>query len=122
MPIGNPESEEPDPMKRLSAGERLAIQLHVGMIEDGADFIDGQPYVASAAEVTENENASHSPNAFPDETGFYGLGVWLDGDRLAIEPIHVSGGFDGEICVSPVVFPTSFATRTATYLRRIAGG
>lgn len=118
MPFENPENQETDPLKRLKDGERLAIQLHLGTIEYGADFIDGKPYAATEDEIAANEDAIDTDLAFPDETGFFGLGVWLDGDRLGVEPVRVSGDFNGNVCVSKATFPASLLERVVAYLNR----
>ena len=120
MPIENPESDETDPMKRLQEGERLAIQLHLGMIQDEAQFIDGKSYVATDAEIVKDEDNTDDETGFPEETGFFGLGIWLDGDRLGLEPIRIGGDFNGNICITKAKFPQSLATRTAEYLKRLA--
>ncbi len=119
MPIENPESQETDPLKRLQAGERLAIQLHLGMIEEGADFIDGKTYVATQEEIEANDDAFNTDRIFPDESGFFGLGVWLDGDQLGLEPVRISGDFNGNVCVSQATLPCSLLERTASYLKQI---
>ena len=116
MPIENPESDETNPMKRLQEGERLAIQLHLGMIQYEAAFIDGKPYIATDAEIAENEDNMDDEIGFPDETGFFGLGIWLDGDRLGLEPICVSGDFNGNICVTKATLPKSLVVRLTNYL------
>lgn len=121
MPFENPESDETDPLKRLKEGERLAIQLHVGLIEAESEFIDGNTYTATVAEIAKSEERVFEPDAFPDETGFFGIGIWLDGDRLALEQIRISGDMDGDVGVAPAVFPKSLATRVAAYLNQIAG-
>jgi hypothetical protein len=122
MPIENPESDETDPMKRLQEGERLAIQLHLGMIQYEAAFIDGKPYVATDAEIAENEDKMDDETGFPDETGFFGLGIWLDGDQLGLEPIRISGDFNGDICVTKATFPISLANRAKVYLQKLGAG
>ena len=116
LPIGNPESEETDPLKRLQAGERLVIQLHLGMIDHRSDFIDGQPYVATEDEIAANEDNIDDALAFPGETGFFGLGVWLDDDQLGVEPLRIGDDFNGNICVNRAAFPASLVERTARYL------
>jgi len=120
MPIENPESDETDPLKRLRAGERLAIQLHLGLIQQESEFIDGQPYSATDDEIAADEESMDDAVAFPDETGFFGLGVWLDGDQLGLEPLRISGDFNGNIGVGKAQFPPSLAKRTAAYLKNLA--
>lgn len=122
MPCENPESDETDPMTRLKAGERLAIQLHLGMIQADADFIDGAPYAATETEITQDEDNMDKLAAFPDETGFFGLGIWLDGEKLCLEPIRISGDFNGNVCVDKATFPRSLLDRTVAYLRTMTEG
>lgn len=117
MPYESEEDAETDPMARLRGGERLAIQLHSGPIDSECDFIDGETYAATDEEVTDNEDAT---DHFPDETGFFGVGVWLDGDRLALEPVVISGDMNGNVCVAKATFPQSMIDRTSAYLRRVA--
>jgi hypothetical protein len=119
IPFENPESDETDPMNRLKAGERLALQLHLGMIHDEATFIDGQPYVATAAEIDANEDNMDDSAMFPDETGFSGLGIWLEGDRLALEPVRIGGEMNGNVCITKATFPGSLVERAAMYLRKL---
>jgi hypothetical protein len=119
MPIGNPESEETDPVKRLQAGERLVIQLHLGMIQNESEFIDCQPYSATDDEIAADEDSMDDAVAFPDETGFFGLGVWLDGDQMGLEQLRIGGDFNGNICVSRVSFPPSLLQRTNKYLTEL---
>lgn len=119
MPFENPESDETDPMNRLKAGERLALQLHLGTIQGEATFIDGQPYVATAVEIDENEDNMDEAAMFPDETGFFGLGIWLDGDRLALEPVRIGGDMNGNVCITKATFPGSLIERAAKYLRKL---
>lgn len=119
MPFENPESDETDPMTRLKSGERLAIQLHLGMIQYETDFIDGEPYVATDEEIARDEENTKDAEAFPDETGFFGLGVWLDGDRLGLEPVRIGGDFNGIVCVAKASFPGSLVERAAKYLRKL---
>ncbi len=59
---------------------------------------------------------------FPDETGFFGLGIWLDGDQLGLEPIRISGDFNGDICVTKATFPISLANRAMVYLQKLGAG
>ena len=120
MPFENPESNETDPMTRLKSGERLAIQLHLGMIQYETDFIDGKPYVATEEEITRDEDNTEDTEAFPDETGFFGVGVWLAGDRLRLEPIRIGGDFNGNVCVTIAQFPPSLAERIGKYLTKLA--
>jgi hypothetical protein len=122
MPFENPESDETDPMKRMQAGERLAIQLHLGPIQQECAFIDGNPYVATQSEIARDEDNLDDAVAFPDETGFFCIGIWLDGNRLGTEPVRISGDMSGNVCVTKAVFPKSFAERVTAYLRRCAGG
>ena len=119
MPVENPESDETDPMKRLQMGERLAIQLHLGSIEQACDFIDGKPYVATEAEILRDEDSIDGASAFPDETGFFSIGTWLDGERLGVEQVRISGDMNGNVCVEKALFPESLLSRTTAYLRRI---
>lgn len=116
MPFENPESDETDPLKRLEQGERLAIQLHVGLIEGESEFIDGKTYTATDNEITKSEERVFEPDAFPDETGFFGIGIWLDGDRLVLEQIRISGDMDGDVGVTQTTFPPSLIERTKAYL------
>lgn len=117
-PYENPESDETDPLTRLRGGERLVIQLHLGLIQDEAQFIDGETYNATAKEIERDEEGDAPDEAcFPDETGFFGIGLRLDGDRLALEPVRIGGDFNGNICVDKAQFPTSLAKRTASYLK-----
>jgi len=118
MPFENPESDETDPMKRMQAGERLAIQLHLGTIQQECDFIDGKSYVATEAEILQDEDNTEEAPAFPDETGFFGIGIWLDGERLGVEPVRISGDMNGNVCVGKAVFPESLVRRATAYLRR----
>lgn len=118
MPFENPESNETDPLKRLQAGERLAIQLHLGMLQFECDFIDGMPYVATDEEIAKDEDNTKEFTAFPDETGFFAIGIWLDNARLGVEPVRISGDFSGNVCVAKAIFPESLAERTAAYLER----
>ena len=120
MPIENPESAETDPMTRLQEGERLAIQLHLGMIQYDAQFIDGNPYVATESEIAKDEDNMEDEEGFPDESGFFGLGIWLDGDRLGLEPVRISGDFNGDICVTKAKFPESLLARVTKYLAALA--
>jgi len=122
MPIENPESDETDPLKRLHEGERLAIQLHLGMIQYESTFIDGAPYVATENEIEANDDLIDDPGMFPDETGFFGLGVWLDGSRLGIEPVTISGDMNGNVCVTKATFPRSLIERAAKYVRKVEAG
>jgi hypothetical protein len=119
IPLESEENDETDPMKRLRAGERLAIQLHSGLIDSGCDFIDGQPYSATDVEIAANEESVDEKTVFPEETGFFGVGVWLDGSRLALEPVRISGDMNGNICVDRVSFPPSLVSRAATYLQSL---
>jgi hypothetical protein len=119
MPCENPESDETDPLKRMQAGERLAIQLHLGTIQQECGFIDGNPYVATEAEILRDEDNMEEAPAFPDESGFFGIGIWLDGERLGLEPVRISGDMNGNICVGKAVFPESLVRRATTYLRRL---
>lgn len=119
MPFENPESDETDPMTRLKSGERLAIQLHLGMIQYETDFIYGKPYVATDEEIARDEDNTKDVEAFPDETGFFGLGVWLDGDRLGLEPVRIGGDFNGNVCVAKAEFPPSLSKRIEAYLTRL---
>lgn len=116
MPFENPESNETDPLKRLKEGERLVIQLHVGLIESESEFIDGKTYTATADEIAKSEERAFEPDAFPDETGFFGIGIWLDGDRLALEQIRISGDMDGDVGVTQTSFPPSLIERAKAYL------
>jgi hypothetical protein len=118
MPSENPESDETDPMKRMQAGERLAIQLHFGTIQQECDFIGGRPYMATEAESLQDEDNMEEAPAFPDETGFFGIGIWLDGERLGVEPVRISGEMNGVVCVGKAVFPESLERRETAYLRR----
>jgi hypothetical protein len=116
-PFENPESDETDPLTRLRGGERLVIQLHLGLIQDEAQFIDGETFSAAEAEIERDEGGDAPEEAwFPDETGFFGLGLRLDGDRLALEPVRISGGMNGNICVEQARFPDSLAKRVMAYL------
>jgi hypothetical protein len=119
MPFENPESDETDPMKRLQAGERLAIQLHLGTIQQECDFIDGTPYAATEAEILQDEDNMEEASAFPDETGFFSIGIWLDGERLGVEPVRISGDMNGNVGVGKAVFPESLVRRATAYLRRV---
>lgn len=119
MPFENPESDETDPMKRMQAGERLAIQLHLGTIQQECEFIDGKPYVATDAEILQDEDNMDAAPAFPDETGFFGIGIWLDGERLGVEPVRISGDMNGDVRVGKAVFPESLLRRATAYLRRL---
>ena len=120
-PYENPESDETDPLTRLRGGERLVIQLHLGLIQDEAQFIDGKTYTATAKEIERDEEGdSPDEDCFPDETGFFGLGLRLDGDRLALEPIRIGGDFNGNVCVEKAVFPASLAKRVSAYLKELA--
>jgi hypothetical protein len=119
MPFESEENNETDPVKRLKGGERLAIQLHSGSIESGCDFIDGEPYSATDDEAAANEETLDERTVFPDQCDFFGVGVWLDGGRLAVEPVRISGDMNGNICVARVSFPASLLDRTAAYLHRI---
>lgn len=119
MPFENPECDETDPSKRLQDGERLALQLHLGAIQDEAIFIDGKSYVASAAETEASAEAVDDAAMFPDETGFFGLGIWLDGNRLALEPVRIAGDMNGNVCITKAAFPSSLIERAAKYLRKL---
>jgi len=119
IPLESQENDETDPMKRLEGGERLAIQLHSGPIASGCDFIDGKPYSATDDEVAANEEHFDERTEFPDDSGFFAIGVWLDGSRLAVEPVRISGDMNGNICVAKVMFPASLLDRAAAYLHRI---
>lgn len=118
MPFENPESAETDPLKRMQTGERLAIQLHLGTIQKHCDFIDREPYVATETEILQDEDNMEEAPAFPDETGFFGIGIWLDGERLGVEPVRVSGDMNGNVGVGKAVFPESLVRRATAYLRR----
>jgi hypothetical protein len=120
-PSENPESDETDPLKRLRSGERLVIQLHLGLIQDEAQFIDGEAYTSTSKEIERDEEGD-APNeeCFPDETGFFGVGLRLEGEHLALEPIRISGDFNGNICVEKAVFPASLAKRASAYLQGLA--
>ena len=61
------------------------------MIQGECAFIDGNPYVATQSEIARDEDNLDDAVAFPDETGFFGIGIWLDGNRLGIEPVRISG-------------------------------
>jgi len=120
-PYENPESDETDPLTRLRGGERLVVQLHLGLIQDEAQFIDGETYSATEKEIERDEEGDAPDEAcFPDETGFFGLGLRLDGDRLALEPVRISGDFNGNICVGRAQFPPSLVERAAAYLKNLA--
>lgn len=121
MPCENPENDETDPMKRMQAGERLAIQLHLGLIQCACDFIDGEPYTATEDEIAGDEENVDAARAFPDESGFFGVGIWLDGDCLGIEPVRISGDMNGNVCVAKATLPKSLVARTAAYLRQLPG-
>ena len=119
-PYENPESDETDPLKRLQAGERLVIQLYNGFIEDEASFADGTTYKATDAEIEANEERELPQEAwFPDETGFFGLGLRLEGDRLGLEPVRISGDMRGNTCVDKAQFPPSLMERTVAYLKGV---
>jgi len=130
MPIENPENDETEPMKRLKEGERLAIQLHLGMLQDDCDFIDGRKYVPTEPGIIaakydpdreeREEEDGDDQLELPDETGFFGVGIWLDGDQLRLEPVCIGGSVNGDICVSKAVFPQSFEERAAEYLKKLA--
>lgn len=57
--------------------------------------------------------------AFPDESGFFGLGVWLDGDQLGLEQLRISGDLSGNICVTQTGFPASLLQRVNRYLAMV---
>ena len=119
-PLGNPESEETDPLTRLQGGERLVIQLHLGLIQDESQFIDGKAYSATTAEIEHDEEGDSPDEArFPDETGFFGLGLGLDGDRLVLEPVRIAGDLNGNICVEKAALPNSMVHRVAAYLEQL---
>jgi hypothetical protein len=120
-PYENPESDETDPLTRLRCGERLVVQLHLGLIQDEAQFIDRESYSATEKEIERDEEGDLPDEAcFPDETGFFGLGLRLDGDRLTLEPVRIGGDFNGNVCVEKAVFPASLAKRASAYLKGLA--
>jgi hypothetical protein len=92
------------------------------MIQGECAFIDGNPYVATQSEIARDEDNLDDAGAFPDETGFFGIGIWLDGNRLGIEPVRISGDMNGNVCVTKAESPKSFAERVTAYLRRCASG
>lgn len=121
------EGEEPcgPPLERLRGGETLAIQLHDGWLADGVELIDGKDYRPTQAEIRAAEALEESagpddPCLFPDDTGFYALGIGLDGEGLSIETIAVGCGMNGESLVRPAVFPESLRRRIAAFLARLA--
>jgi hypothetical protein len=122
MPIENPESDETEPLKRLQGGERLAIQLHLGQVENGAAFVDGSQYCVTEDEASEAEGDEEPGSSFPDETGFFGLGIWLDGEQLGLEPVRIAGDLNGNICVTRAVFPKSLVERVNAYLQPLLEG
>ena len=121
------DGEEPcgPPIERLRAGEKLAIQLHDGWLAGGIDLIDGRPYRPTRQEILEREALEETaepddPRLLPDDTGFYALGIGLDGDRLTIEPLAVACGMNGESQLKPAVFPESLRRRIGAFLSRLA--
>lgn len=113
------------PLERMKAGEKLAIQLHDGPLAHGVQLIDGHRYRPTRKELRGNaflEAAveSRHPCLMPHDTGFYALGVGLDGNRLSIEPIAVDSGLHGESLVRPAVFPESLRRRIAAFLAGLA--
>jgi len=113
------------PIERLRAGEKLAIQLHDGWLAGGIDLIDGRPYRPTRQEILEREALEESappedPRLLPDDTGYYALGIGLDGDRLTIEPVAVACGMNGESLLKPAVFPESLRRRIGAFLSRLA--
>lgn len=121
------EGEEPygAPLERLRSGEALAIQLHDGWLADGVELIDGQDYRPTRAEIRAHEALEESadpadPRLFPDDTGFYALGVGLDGERLRIETIAIGCERNGQSLVRRAVFPESLRRRIATFLARLS--
>jgi hypothetical protein len=113
------------PLERLQNGERLAIQLHDGYLADGVELIDGKDYCPTNKEIRASEKLEEStlpgdPRMLPEDTGFYAIGVGLEGDRLAVEPIAISCGMNGESLVRAAEFPLSLRRRLAAYLARLA--
>jgi hypothetical protein len=60
------------------------------------------------------------PRLLPEDTGFYALGVGLEGGRLVLEPIAISCGMNGESLVRAAEYPESLRRRIAAYLARLA--
>ncbi len=113
------------PLDRLEAGEKLAIQLHDGWIGDGVELIDGKTYRPTRQEIRDSEALEESaepddPRLLPEDTGFYALGIGLDGERLTIETVAVGCGMNGESLLRPAVFPESLRRRVAVFLTRLA--
>ena len=48
------------------------------MIQRECPFIDGNPFVATQSEIARDEDNLDDAVAFPDETEFFGIGIWLD--------------------------------------------
>ena len=71
------------------------------------------------SEADDEEGEEDLPE-LPDETGFFGVGIWLDGDRLGLEPVCIGGSVNGDICVSKAVFRQSLEERAAEYLKKLA--
>ena len=55
----------------------------------------------------------------PDEMGFFRLGIWLDGNRLALEQVWIGGDMNGNACIKKVIFPGSLVERAAMYFRKL---
>jgi hypothetical protein len=113
------------PLDRLRGGERLAIQLHDGFLADGVELIDRRDYQPTRREIRSSERLEEStmpgdPRLLPEDTGFYALGVGLEGGRLVLEPIAISCGMNGESLVRAAEYPESLRRRIAAYLARLA--
>ena len=53
----------------------------------------------------------------PAKNRLHGLGVWLDGNRLGLEPIRIGDDMNGNVCVWRAAFPESLIRRATAYLR-----
>jgi hypothetical protein len=123
---GDPEEEEQelDPMKRLAAGEELAIRLHTAFVGNEMTLIDGQDYMPLGAPTDEDDDEEQASETdeyygFPSEMSFYALGVQLTGDRLRIRPVVMyecsnPGGVFHRSGIAE--FPPSFMARIESYL------
>jgi hypothetical protein len=118
------EEQELDPVKRLDAGEELAIRLHTAFVGDEMTLIDGNPYMPLGG-PSDDEDEHDEPGEddeyydFPSEMSFYALGVKRDGDKLRIRPVGMDecsnpGGVFHRSGIAD--FPPSFMARIEAYV------
>jgi hypothetical protein len=124
---GEDEEQELDPIKRLDAGEELAVRLHTSFVGDEMTLIDGRGYMPSGGPRDEESELDESQDPeeegewyeFPSEMSFYALGIKRDGDRLSIRPIGMDecsnpGGVFHRSGIAE--FPKPFQDRIVQYL------